>query len=200
MTIANEWILPVPPSPQNVTEVRSTLLISSRHAVTSAGYEAAYVAALDPEQRATVLDAVAGVWLPAAAAVAHYQACEKLGVSAEVALAVGRTTGKRMEGTVLGTAMRLVREVGVTPWTMLEQFQRFWGRAFIGGYVAVLKVGPKDARVVYGHCMLCDIPYFRGALRGVATSLLAQVCDRVFMNEIPSARRPRCVTYRVQWA
>jgi len=200
MAYESEWILRPVMTAKPVTEVRSTLLISSRQALTAAGYEARYLEALAPADRVALADVVAGVWLPVRLAEAHYRACDSLALGPEATLEAGRATGKKMEGIVLGTAVRLMREAGVTPWTVLEQFQRFWTRAFVGGNISVLKLGPKDARVAYAQCSLCDIPYFRAALRGVAQSLLTWSCERIYMTEIPGARRPRSATYRFQWA
>ena len=101
------------------TQVRSTLVASSLRSVRGHGFYDRYVALLDPGWRDAVLHAVAGVWLPLAAGVAHYKACDALGVSPAEQMEIGREVGDRIQGTFLASMVRVAKGAGVTPWDAL---------------------------------------------------------------------------------
>jgi hypothetical protein len=63
--------------------------------------------------------AIAGLWLPIDAGLAHYRACDALGLSTLEQVAIGREVGDRIHGTFLGTMVRAARGAGVTPWVAL---------------------------------------------------------------------------------
>lgn len=194
-----EVILALPERFEPVKHVRSTLLLSSVASMTAAGYRDAYFEALPKELHATIRDAVAGVWLPVEVAMAHYQTCSSLGLSRDTLIRLGRTVGEKTQGTLLGTAVRMAREVGVTPWSVLPQFQRFWNRAYDGGGLAVYKLGPKEARIEAYKAAPFDTPYFRAAICGLAPGVLELFCTRAYMHERPGQRAPGSGVFRIQW-
>jgi hypothetical protein len=192
-------ILALPERFEAVVNVRSTLLIASLASITAAGYADAYFAALPAQYHATLRDAVAGVWLPVDVAMAHYTACSALGLPREALARLGRTVGERTQGTLLGTAVRMAREVGATPWTVLPQFQRFWNRAYDGGGIAIYKLGPKEARVEVYKTQPLDTTYYRAALCGLAAGVLELFCTRAYVTERPGPRAPASAVFRAQW-
>jgi len=173
--------------------------MASRASVHAAGHGAQYEAALDPMARDAIAEAgVVGVWLPLEIALAHYRACDSLGLGANAIAAIGRGTNDRVKGSVYGTFIRVFKEAGVTPWTVIPQFQRFWDRTYDGGSLRVTKLGPKEARVDVVGCSLCHHHYWRHALRGLSCGLIELVCSRAYSTEIVSS--PDGVSYRYQWA
>jgi hypothetical protein len=183
-----------------VSAVRSTLLISSLATLVDHGYEARYFAALDPKFQEVVRSAVAGAWLPVEAALAHYRACAALGLSHEGAVRIGRGVGEKVRGTLLGTAVRMAKEMGVTPAHVIAQFPRFWARAFNGGALCAYKIGPKEVRIEAHKTVLLDVSYFRSSLCGLAMGVLEPFCSRVYMVERAGGRAPSTGVFRVQWA
>jgi hypothetical protein len=192
-------VVPLPTPLAPVSAVRSTLLLASLGALRSAGYFDAYRDSLAPEHRAPVLDTVAGTWVPASAALAHYRACDALGLTSLGQMALGRQTGKALRNHLTRAVATLSRGIGFTPWVVFEQFSRFWARSFHGGGVSIVKLGPKDAEVVYARCGLLQSPYFRSALRGVALGLVESVAERVFMSEVAFHGARHEAHYRVSW-
>jgi hypothetical protein len=181
--------------------VRSTLLISSFGAIRDAGKEKAYLAALPVQYHGVILDAVAGIWLPVEVAFAHYNACGMLGFSHEQQVGMGRQVGERMRGTLLGTIVRMAKEMGASPLTVIPQFQRFWNRAFDGGGLSATKVGPKEVHITAEQVLLADSSYWRSALAGLAMSVLDMFCQKSYMQErVVKKRVSGSVYYRVQWA
>jgi hypothetical protein len=193
-------ILALPPRFDAVSRIRSTLIMSSLAAVRDGGHATAYFAALPAEHHPAIKDAVAGAWLPIAIGIAHYNACEALGLSVDEQLALGRGVGDRVRGTLLGTTTRMAKEAGVTPWTVLPHLQRFWNRAFDGGAITIVQLGPKDAGIEAQKSPLSDVRYFRTALRGLLTNVLEMFCAKAYIKERPGHRPPGTVRFRAQWA
>jgi hypothetical protein len=158
-----------------------------------------YERALPAQHKETLLGAIAATWIPIDVALAHYTTCDSLGVSTEQQIKNGRSTFDGARGTLLGTAVRMARGAGVTPWTALPLLQRFWDRGFDGGAVSVMRAGPKDAHTSLVHCAVVASPYFRNGLRGLLSALMELSCTKAFVTE----RRPATassLSFRVQWA
>jgi hypothetical protein len=195
-----EMVVGLPEPLVPLTEVKSTLLLSSIQSLRVYGVYERYLEHLADEYRAAVLESVVGAWVPVDAALAHYRACDALLLSAEDQLALGRLTGQGLRQHLTRVAGMLSRGLGVTPWLMFEQFPRFWSRSFNGGGISVVKLGPKEAEVTYTQCKLLESPYFRSALRGVAMALLESASRRCTMQELVTRpARPNEARYRVSW-
>ena len=130
------------------------------------------------------------MWIPIEVAVAHYEACATLGLSHEKQLALGRVAGEKIQGTILGTAVRMAQDVGVTPWTVIPHFQRFWNRAFDGGGLYVEKRGPKEAHFEVHKSAQADCVYWRAALSGLGIGVLELFCRKAYMYETTKKRAP----------
>lgn len=202
---AEEVIVPFPNGATRLTvpaasAFRSTWLSSSLRALRERRLLDRYLANLPPQYHESVLTTVAGVWLPTEVATAHYRACQELGLSEEDQLAIGEEVGKHAQGTVLGTAVRLARDVGVTPWVIIERFPQVWARVWVGGGVAVYKLGPKDARLEIAGWPCASIPYLRTAMRGVTGGLIGLFCKKAFVLPLPKLCSPTALAYRFSWA
>jgi hypothetical protein len=198
--VAVETVVGFPEPLAPVTQVKSTLILSSIASVRSYGVYERYREKLNPKHAAIVLDSVVGAWIPVDAALAHYTACDELELGDEQQLALGKLTGHGLRQHLTRVAGMLSRGLGVTPWLMFEQFPRFWKRSFDGGGFAITKHGPKEAEILYTHCKLLESPYFRGALRGVAVGLLESATRRCLMSELgPRHAKPHEAKYRISW-
>jgi len=196
---ADDVVLALPAFVKPARHARSTLVMASIETVRQRDLFREYERALAPEYKETLLGAIAATWLPIEAAVAHYAACDSFGLTVEQQMQSGRSTFDGARGTLLGTAVRLARGAGLTPWTELPLLQRFWDRGFDGGAVSVTRVGPKDAHVNLVQCAVIVSPYFRNGLRGLLTALMELTCTKAYVTD----RRPVSVTslsFRVQWA
>ncbi len=193
-------ILAYPSTISPIRNVRSTLLLAVRSSLQESGHYEAYRAALAPAHRALILQTVAGVWVPIEAAMAHYRALDSLELSTELQLRLGGATFERVRGTLLGTMVRFANDAGVTPWVLLPQLQRFWNRAFDGGGLQVVKVGPKEAIARCVQVEMSESRYFRNALRGLLGAVLGLFCRKAYVLEIAGTRERGSVAMRMQWA
>jgi hypothetical protein len=180
--------------------VKTTLLVASLKMLRTLGRFDDYKRALPPEYHGPILDAVAGNWIGVDVAVAHYRACEALGLSAEEQVEVGRTVGTQLRGTLAGTIVTMSKEVGVDVWTVLPVMPRYWGRIFEGGSLFGWKLGPKEIRLTTTGMALVDVRYFRNALRGQVMGMLDLFCSRTYANPLGTRFEPGTFSMRVQWA
>jgi hypothetical protein len=193
--------LPAPPSALGqVTMVRSTLLATSLQSLRARGMLDRYTRHVAGPHTETILTAVAGAWLPVDAAIAHYRACDALGLEPSEEVAIGMEVGDRVHGTFLGLMVRTAKTLGVTPWLALAQSAKLNSRLFSGGGgIAVSELGPKEARVDVVGNPLCDVEYFRNGLRGVYQAAVRLFCQRVYSSEIPRGLVRSGMTLRVSW-
>jgi hypothetical protein len=200
---AEEPIVPLPAAIERIpplSEVQSALLGASLLALRQRGHEARYLEHLPAALHETVLYTPTGLWLPVAVAEAHYEACEALELPASEVLTMGNAFGVAMAKTRFSIVTKLVKEGGVTPWTLMHQTPRIWGRAYRGGAVGITKLGPKEARFEAVATPLARYGYWRTALRGILTTVLAPFCQAVHARELPAYTGATKVGYRVSWA
>ncbi len=186
----------VPPA----ARFRSTWLTSSLRSLRERGRLDDYLARLPREHHASVLESVAGVWLPTEVALCHYEACDGLGLAEKDVMEIGAEVTKRAHGTVIDTVVKLGTGMGVTPWTILAQLQKLWDRIWVGGAVAVYKLGPKEARVEIVSWPCARIRYCQIAMRGVLQGVVEFFCRRAYVHEVKSMMSSTSLAYRIQWA
>ncbi|MCS6760213.1 MAG: hypothetical protein MO852_15755 [Candidatus Devosia euplotis] len=184
----------------SVTKVRSTLLASSLQSLQEHGLGDAYRAVLPTEHQHIFTETVAMGWLPVDLAVAHYRACDTLGLTPQQIREVGASVGMRVQGSFLGTVARGAARAALTPWTLLARGDRVWERVFVGGGTTVYRDGPKDASVDIFDIPLCPSPYFRIGFSGVFQQGLAAVCRSMQVRTQWQERDPHQMTLRISWA
>ena len=193
-------ILAYPARVTPVRNVRSTLLLAVRSSLQESGHYDAYCEALPTAHRALILQTVAGLWIPIEVAMVHYGALDSLLLSTESQMRLGGATFERIRGTLLGTMLRFANDAGVTPWTLLPQLQRFWNRAFDGGGLQVVKVGPKEALGCCVQTEMSNSPYFRNALRGLLSAVMGLFCRKAYVQELRAPRERGSMGLKMQWA
>ena len=153
-----EELFLAPPSPLEVTsQIRSTWVLASLQTIRDKGHGDAYLEHLPREHHDTITLGVASQWFPLDVVTAHYRACDALGFTPEQQVTFGREVSVKMQRTILGTAVRMAKNAGVTPWTIYKQLDRFWQRIAVGGGIAVHKLGPKEARAELLQCPLLEL-------------------------------------------
>jgi hypothetical protein len=183
-----------------ITHVRSTLIASSLLSLRERGHINAYLQRLPREHHDAVLHSVAGVWLPMGIAIAHYEAADALGLSQQEQHEIGLDVGARIQSTVVGTLARMATGAGITPWTLLGQYQRLCDRLLRGGSAAVFRTGPKEARVEVHGLTLAKIRYFRNGFRGVATAAGQLFCSKMYVSDVAKLMTPTTIVFRFAWA
>ncbi len=130
----------------------------------------------------------------------HYAAIDRLALSVDEQLGMGRGLFARMHRPVMEVALRLAGSLGVTPWTMAEQAVRMWPRAYDGGDLLVEQLGPKDLRFEILGFPCADLTYCRIAWRGIVLGGVELFARRAYVTEVPSMCRAARLAYRVSWA
>jgi len=163
-----------------ITHVRGTLLVSSLLSLRKRGHFEAYARALPRDVRDQVLEAIGPTWVPVEMVLAHYRACDALGLSAVEVKAMGASVADSIQGTFLHSVLRTIRD-GTTPLVLLGKFDRLFERTFQGGGgIHVVLTGPKDARVTLRGIPMAEIPYFREAYVGVFEAGVAIFARRAY--------------------
>ncbi len=106
-----------------VTHCRGTLLFSSRRTLERHGHVDAYRQHVAPEHELAIASSAAGSWLPVELAVAHYRACDALGMSVDEQLRLGASVVQHIQRTFIGSALRAAaRGASVSPLVGLQKF------------------------------------------------------------------------------
>ncbi len=182
-----------------LTHVRGTLIVASLKALEKRGHTSRYLAALSDENRAAIQTIIATTWVSEPIAMAHYTACEALGLSSQEAHAIGAEVGVRIRATFLGTLLGAARAAGTTPWTYFESIPRVFSRVCMGGAVAVYKLGPKEARAEWYGLRGLGVSYFRAAFRGANQAIVELFCTKAYVSETRSLRGGDWA-FRASWA
>jgi hypothetical protein len=180
--------------------VRSTLLCSGIAVLRSRGLFESYAEKLDETAREPIVNIIAGVWMPLAIGMAHFQAVDALGLSADDAFAIGASSGRRIHATLLHTLVRMATGAGASPWTVFENYGRLWSRIFDGGRIQISKVGPKDALLEFSVFPPARFAYFRNAFRGVNHAGISLFVNTLYVRELVNRRKPDEFALRISWA
>lgn len=181
------------------TQFRSSWLASSLRAVRNRGRIDEYKRGLEPRHQATILESVAGVWLPIDVAIAHYRAIDALRFGAQEAYQMGMEAQSLGHSTTNILIKKASQTAGVTPWTIFGQLRRLWERTWVGGDFAVFRPGPKDAVLEVVGWSIAPSTYVHHAMRGVIFRIVSPFCERMFIREIP-IRSATSLSYRLSWA
>ncbi|MFO0697474.1 MAG: hypothetical protein U0230_28105 [Polyangiales bacterium] len=188
------------PAGPKVVEVRSTLITSSLTTLKDFGLYERYLELVPSEHRERILGQIAPEWMPIEVGLAHYGACDALGLSDHELERIGEAVSGRLMGTYLGTLVRSSRNVGASPWIPLQQFDKIWGRILNGGTPLVEETGPKDAIVTTSGCPLFAQRYFRVAYTGVVRGSLLLFSKTVLAKTArPNASDPNTVQVTLSW-
>ncbi len=193
-----EMIVPFPQPLAPLTRVRSTLLVASQRGLKARGLLDRYFACVSPTDRAALEELSAGIWVPATLAEVHYGACEALALPATEIEQLGGAVAELTARVFMQLILRTAREAGATPWVILGNSRRYWGRYYEGSGVGVTKVGPKEARLEIRASSLAAYAYWRGAFRAILHSLCAPFCQKAYVRELPPPSRTGAV-YRLSW-
>ena len=184
--------------PDLLRHVRSTLVSSGIAAIRQRGRFDDYAAALDPASRELLVTTVAGAWLPVELVVTHYRACDTIQLTHDEVVGIGVEVGARAQDNVLQAVKRIAAGVGVTPWSLAAQYDRFWPRMFDGGGFRISRLGPKDGTIELLQCPLAESSYFRSAFCGVNLAGLNLLASKAYVR-IQSRPAPHGFTIRLSW-
>jgi hypothetical protein len=182
-----------------VSAVRGIVIASSIQSLRAHGYYERYVDLLSGEHRDRVLTAIATDWLGVDVVMTHYEACEALGLVAQVQRTIGEEVGDRVQKTFFGFLIRSARTAGVTPWTAFGYAHRARERMYLGGDVSVVKVGPKEARLTCVGLPFLRIPYYRHGFIGVQAAALRLFTSKVYVREVVELGTETTLVTAISW-
>jgi hypothetical protein len=180
-----------------VTLVRSTLLAASVQGLREMGWEDRYYAALPPERHMELRMLTAGAWVPLELGVAHYRACDAMGLIAQEMDRMGENVSLRTQKSFVGMLGRAAAGAGATPWSVIAHVHRIYARMIDGGDHCAYRVGPKEALLINVGNPLVEIPYFRTAM--VACAIIRMLASTVYASEVPRHGAPLTVGVRLSW-
>ena len=180
------------------SEYRSTMLRSTVGILQERGLYDRYVAELAPAHRDAILATVPAMWLPFDVGMAHYEACDRLGLSELEQASIGWETARRFHGPVIMTALRLAGTVS-SPWFGASLVHRSWGRVWKGSAMAIGRLGPREALVELAGWPAARIDYARVAFRGALRGTVEFFCRRAELHEVRELRGEQTLGFRVKW-
>jgi hypothetical protein len=181
------------------TAFRSTWLASSLKALRERNLLGDYFSRLSAEHRETVRASVAGAWLPISLAIAHYEACDALRLSAADQFAIGVEVSQFAQKSSFSLMLRLATESGMSPWSCFDVQSRLWKMVWIGGDVSVRRLGPKEARMAITGWPCARIPYCRNAMRGMLTAQTELFSKKAYVAPVSLLMGDMSVGYRIAW-
>ncbi len=182
------------------TQIRSTLIMSSQKTLRDAGVFAEYEALLEPAHREALLETSTPRWMDIELGLAHYRACDGLGLGANRVVEMGQQVASQRRGTFLGVAVNLAAGIGVTPWTIVAQADRIWRRGFIGGAMGSVKTGEKEARIEIAGWPCASYGYCRNAVRGIVLGVVGLLSPQASVHELTGLpNRDTAIAYRLIW-
>jgi hypothetical protein len=183
--LERELFLPLRSTLQNIVpahHVRGTLLLSSLSTLQCKGLLDRYYERLEPVFQGQIRSIVAGEWLPIKIGMAHYQACEALGLSRAEQMDLGRGVGQKQDKIIFNSMLALAKKAGVTPWTPLSLLHKIQDRVIQGGDIAVYKLSPKDARLEVHRVPFLQFEYVQTAYCGMFKNTAEYFCRRAYMK------------------
>ena len=181
-------------------ETRSTLIVSAILTLRARGFYDAYVDTLAPKLRQELLGLIAGAWIPADLGLEHYRAVERLSLPHSTIESIGAEMAERTSKTAIHAAVKISKEVGVTPWTALAQVHRLRDITWRGTDIAVWKLGPKEARYDWLGQPYAAIPYFNVSFNGFMRALMSLFCTRAYTHIVPERTSATSLSVRISWA
>jgi hypothetical protein len=183
-----------------VRRIRSGLLCSSIKSLREHGYIDRYLAKLPKQHHAQILSLTAAEWIDPEIGFHHYEAVDAIGMPPEEQERMGMQVAQHLQKGFLSVVLRLAIESGVTPWSVLERYQKLWERYFDGSAICVTKLGPKEARAELVGFPMARIGYIKVGVGGIMRGVTELVAKRVYVQLVPKLSSETTLTYRLSWA
>jgi hypothetical protein len=177
------------------------VLLASQAALRTAGHFDTYASKIHPDYRSKLLvEIVPNSWLGIDQAMAHYRACEELGLTQAQIHTIGGAVGDRINSVFVKSLVRLATGA-IQPWFAWELSPRVWARAWKGSALGVRRMGPKDARVDVVGFPCAVIPYVRVSLSAFFVKNTELFCRRAVARSVrPPSDAVETLSYVVSWA
>jgi hypothetical protein len=181
-----EIVIPHDPAAGPLTAVRNVLVQASLSQLKIHGHYERYTRLIEPHLLEQLLSSLAPGWIPVELVLAHYEACENLGLGREDFEAMGEGVGDRVQDTMLISPAKKAREADFDLWQGVHALQRVWPRVFKGGSVQVVKVGPRAMLVEELGFVLNRYQYYRQAHLAALRTTYGALGTRVTLVRVVS--------------
>ena len=139
-----------------------------------------YCSLIDPLALAEITEHVGPGWMPVSLAIAHYRACDALGLDSELLDSIGAHGGEKVASTLLVTSAKgAAPSAEVYPWLAVDAFWRMGRRVCEGSSSQYVKLGPKRLSIESIGNPLQAIHYYRAAHIGFLRSAFSTLGARV---------------------
>jgi len=156
-----EILIPHAPTALSLTAVRNVFIQSSLVGLKANGYYERYTKLMDPDVLAQLQSSLGPGWVPVELAMAHYEACDGLMLSAQELNEIGGQVGHRLQESVLVTSAKRVRNTDFDMWDVMLALHRMWGRLYQGVSVQVVKLGAREKLIETRGLSLFRFHYYR---------------------------------------
>lgn len=158
-----------------------------------------YLERLAAPDRDEIHALTAGIWLPVKRALVHYAACDALLLERTDRIEIGTDVGQRIQQSLVSVIVRLSREGGMTPWSVITRADKLRQQTWQGGGLKVEKLGPKDARLLWAAQPCARSIHFRLGFHGILKTLVELYCRRAFVTEDTPTDDDN-LSVRIAWA
>ena len=183
-----------------MTHVRGTWIVASVASLRREGLFETYASLLPLACHEAIVHAVPAEWVEIRLAMEHYRACDRLALSRATVAKRGVAISDSIQASLLDIVVRLAKGAGITPWTVFDQYPRIWARVYMGGAIAVNKVGPKEAIIEIVGVPLLEFDYFRQGLKGVLSNINGKFCRKGYMSDVANHATTSSAVLRYAWA
>jgi hypothetical protein len=183
---SREVIIPHDAAAGPVTTVRNVVVQFSIAQLKEHGLYERYAQAISPRVLEELLSHLAPGWIPVELVLAHYDACEKLGLSTEELTKLGARTGDRLQETSLVSVAKKVRSPDFDLWSAVGALYRMWARLYQGGSVQIVRLAPKIKVLEQRGFPMNRYAYFRQAQLGAVSSSYTALGARVSSLQLTS--------------
>ncbi len=175
------------------------MIVTSLQNLRDYGFLDRYLKVVHPKDRDALFSLVPGVWVDGALILAHYQTCDRIGLTPPEIIELGRQNARRLQNALLSVILRAAGAAGVSPWLLTRHLPSMWGRSYRGGGIESHRVGEREARVEILGFPPASVAYSRIAWRGVLQGGLELLDKRVRVGELTGFCTHDSLGYRVSW-
>jgi hypothetical protein len=195
-----EIVLPHEPEAGPLTALRNVLIQFSIGQLKATGHYQRYSELIDKDVLADLLTRLGPGWIPTELVMAHYEACDRLGLSERDRQASAAVVGDRLQETTLISSAKKARVESFDVWSAQGQLNRMWRRLHQGGSMQIVKVGPKAKLIEQRDIPLNRIAYYREAQVTAITVAHTALGARLSSVKLESTSPHRDETvYFVSW-
>lgn len=198
---SHEVLVPHDPARGRLTAVRRMLVHSSISGLQADGLYERYVSNLSPSSLAAINALIGPGWMPVTLVLAHYTACDQLGLSEQTIVANGLRAGDEMgNALLLANNQAAGASAEASTWSKVLAFSRMGRRIHEGGSAQYVKLGETALLIEHKENPLFSVAYYRTAHLGFLRNTFHRVGIQVTDLKLSPYRSTGAQTeVRISW-